>query len=118
MGLIAAGRQVVGQRQLHRGAGGQGAHQLQFLNTERHLAGGHPTDAKTAHQRFGEGAAVQSSVVRIEGLGRQGLLLAEIEFTVDIVFNQKAVVFLQEFQQTTLLVIAHTAAQGILKVGH
>ncbi len=56
--VIARG-EVVRQRKLDRHTGGQGAHQLQFLNSQGVLTRGNPADAKTGDQGFGKRRAAQ-----------------------------------------------------------
>ncbi|KAG1439087.1 hypothetical protein G6F57_019569 [Rhizopus arrhizus] len=118
MAVVAALLQVFGDGALRRAGGGQGGGQLQPLHALRVAAGGGPADAVAGGQAFRERRAVQHQPLLVVGLGGHRSCGAEIQFAVDVVFDQRDVVARQQFDQLPLLVVGHQAAQRVLELRH
>ncbi|SOY46732.1 conserved hypothetical protein [Cupriavidus taiwanensis] len=116
--VVAAMLQIFGQRHLRRHAGRQRGHQLEPLDRLAKAARRDPADAEARRQGLGERAAMHHQAMRIEGLGRQRAAVAEIEFAIDVVLDQRHLVARQQGHQRLLLVLRHAGAERILELRH
>ena len=118
MSIVAARGEEVRQRQLHRRAGGERAHQLQPLDALRMLPRRDPADAKTRHQAFGKRAAVQHAAAAIPVFRRMRRLSARPEFGVNVILDQRHLIARQQRHQLRLARGRERDAKRILQRGH
>ncbi|MCY1199811.1 hypothetical protein D9M72_112280 [compost metagenome] len=114
----AAFLQVGGDGGLRGRRGGQAGGELVAHDLARVAARGHPAHAIARRQGLGERRTMHHDAVAVEGLGGPRPVLAEIQFAVDVVFDQRHAVPRQEAHERFLFVVRHQAAQGILEGGH
>jgi hypothetical protein len=91
--------QVVGEGDLWRDAGRQAGRQLQAAHRLGMAAGGNPADAVAGSQALGKGRHVQHQAVVVERLAARRRFRAEVEFVVDVVFDQRYLVPAQQVEQ-------------------
>ncbi|KAG1249442.1 hypothetical protein G6F65_019128 [Rhizopus arrhizus] len=103
---------------LGRRGGGQAGGQLVAHDLARVAAGRHPAYAIARRQRLRKRRAVHHDAFLVERLGRTWPRFAEVEFAVDVVFDQRHAVLGQQLDQRFLLAVGHQAAQRILERRH
>lgn len=118
MGIVAAVQQIIRQRHLGRHAGGNGAHQLQTLDLLRITPRRHPADAKARRRAFGKRRAMQDLAAAVERFGRQRPFRAEVQLTVNVIFNQRNLPVAQQRHQTLFVGLRQGGALRVLEVGH
>jgi len=98
------------------GRAGYGMHQFSPDQLPGKTTGEGPADAITGRKGFGQGAAVQYPtflIIRLTGLWP----MAEIQFTVDVIFDERDLVSRDEFYQRGLFFVGDGRTEGIAEVG-
>jgi hypothetical protein len=78
----------------------------------------HPSDPVSGREGFGKRAAVEDQPFAVECLDRFGALAAEKQLGIDIILDQRDVVFVQKARDVTFLVLRRERAERILKGCH
>src|ERR1700744_2886087 len=118
MTVVAALSQIRGDGILRGQTRRERSHQLASAHGFGEPPGGHPSDTVSGSKTFCERPTIEHDAFGIEGFRRFGASAAEVQFSVDIVLDERYLACRKHADQLLASLIRHQRAQRVLKAGH